>query len=909
MLQHRSFLAISILPFLRGISLKIYLKRFHRDVRYPNHDSPQANQMATKLRHHAPALLLILVVIACSFPWWFESGGPGYDDLSRLNGPQRVFLAWAFRHGHLPLWNPFSFGGQPFLSAGQSGPLYLPNIVFVLLPILTAFKISYIFHTFLTAIGCYLVSYQITRRRLAGIVSAVSFTTCGFMIGHQIHTQMFDAMSWLPLLFYLLLKVQEERRLRWVLALGTAGALEIYAGHPQITFFALLFLGLTYLVMLLLSATRASLQAGLCLVASGAIAAGLSAAQWLPTLGLVLYSDRQQVPAWYLLRLSLPPQGFLQFFTPFAAGGGYSGLPFTLDGYAHRFTTPIFWELTCYAGITALVLAITGAVSWFRKHPAVPALVVTGVLAACLALGAASPFRDVLIDSPGFDLFRVPARYIGLVDFSIAILAGIGVAAVAQGVGDRRRLPLVLTTVAGGLCTAALVASYFDSVLHIDPLVTTIIPSILALLVPAIAWISYGYTPAVRHPHRFSNRSLWAGLTLTAVVIIDMLTQAIVWTPFIRDPSPSYASQGVVAQFLKGHMTNSNDPLSRIVSMPDAPLAYDEAAAFQIPSLDGYDSLEPQWYAKQLDLTWTAAGLFSEPRSLLDAYNVKYLITANDDLPDWSNQTRGPTTYTHTFAQVPSNALSLYLQLQSSKSVPSTPEPLLSVTLRSGTRTWTELLQGTPNQAFLIPLPENWPRQAPTTVIVRCESWDTSFWLDALSWMTPGEKPQQPFDAHTLLHPEALQRVFVSSTATIWENPTAKASAWVTKTPTDPLSTTTGAVKIRSMEPNQQVWQTNSTVNGELLISQTYDPGWRAYVDGKPSAVDRVGGLYGDMLTGVSVPSGQHQVVLTYQPRSFTAGLRIVELTALALLLLFGRLRWVKHSRHSRARRSQSPTL
>src|SRR6266540_5061435 len=41
--------------------------------------------------------------------------------------PWQVFLNQALRSGELPLWNPYSFGGQPFLANGQNGALYPPR--------------------------------------------------------------------------------------------------------------------------------------------------------------------------------------------------------------------------------------------------------------------------------------------------------------------------------------------------------------------------------------------------------------------------------------------------------------------------------------------------------------------------------------------------------------------------------------------------------------------------------------------------------------------------------------------------------------------------------------------------------------------------------------------------------------
>jgi hypothetical protein len=67
---------------------------------------------------------------------------------------------------------------------------------------------------------------------------------------------------------------------------------------------------------------------------------------------------------------------------------------------------------------------------------------------------------------------------------------------------------------------------------------------------------------------------------------------------------------------------------------------------------------------------------------------------------------------------------------------------------------------------------------------------------------------------------------------------------------------------------------------GLLVVSDAWDPGWRAKVDGKDAAVERVDYV----MRGVRVGPGAHRVEFTYRPWSFTAGW-IVSLVALIALL------------------------
>jgi hypothetical protein len=67
---------------------------------------------------------------------------------------------------------------------------------------------------------------------------------------------------------------------------------------------------------------------------------------------------------------------------------------------------------------------------------------------------------------------------------------------------------------------------------------------------------------------------------------------------------------------------------------------------------------------------------------------------------------------------------------------------------------------------------------------------------------------------------------------------------------------------------------------GLLVVSDAWDPGWKAKVDGKDADVERVNYV----MRGVRVGPGAHRVEFTYRPWSFTAGW-IVSLVALLSLL------------------------
>ena len=85
-----------------------------------------------------------------------------------------------------------------------------------------------------------------------------------------------------------------------------------------------------------------------------------------------------------------------------------------------------------------------------------------------------------------------------------------------------------------------------------------------------------------------------------------------------------------------------------------------------------------------------------------------------------------------------------------------------------------------------------------------------------------------------------------------------------------------------------------------LVLSEIYYPaGWQATMDGHPAEIHQTNYV----LRSVAVPEGRHDVVMTFQPSSFTAGLlvsRIASALVLSGLIAAGAMR-IRKSLRNRA--------
>lgn len=87
---------------------------------------------------------------------------------------------------------------------------------------------------------------------------------------------------------------------------------------------------------------------------------------------------------------------------------------------------------------------------------------------------------------------------------------------------------------------------------------------------------------------------------------------------------------------------------------------------------------------------------------------------------------------------------------------------------------------------------------------------------------------------------------------------------------------------LKEYRANKVVIDAQSESPGILVLTDTYYPGWEAYVDGKPTKIYRVDGV----IRGVAVNEGHHTVEFRYMPKSFTTGLWVAAVSAFVCLVL-----------------------
>lgn len=323
--------------------------------------------------------------------------------------PLRWFTAEELKAGRLPLWNPYSASGEPWLANPQTGVFYPPAWIFLLLPFATAFMLHLLAHLALLGWATYLL-LQRTLSRGAALVGAIAAMFSGPVLSLLDVSNNFCTLAWIPLALWCAAERAWKRG-------GAVLALAFLAGEP---FFAALAAALFVIVGLSTADWRGQTR-GVALAAL--IAIGLSGVQLLPFVEYVAGSDRtgSAMDDTLILRDSMSWNDWLRVVVPPEGFGRLSGL-------SQQFIPVV------YVGLAAAILALAGAMTARRRKEA------AGWLALLIFAIVVSTGPELLTRLP-LTIFRYPARLVPIGALAIAALAAIGWDRLRR---DRRWLDLLV---------------------------------------------------------------------------------------------------------------------------------------------------------------------------------------------------------------------------------------------------------------------------------------------------------------------------------------------------------------------------------------------------------------------------------------------------------------------------------
>lgn len=97
-------------------------------------------------------------------------------------------------------------------------------------------------------------------------------------------------------------------------------------------------------------------------------------------------------------------------------------------------------------------------------------------------------------------------------------------------------------------------------------------------------------------------------------------------------------------------------------------------------------------------------------------------------------------------------------------------------------------------------------------------------------------------------------------------------------------------ITLKDYAPNKLVYEATTATDGYAVFSEVYYPeGWKAFIDGQETSIDRVNYV----LRAMKIPAGNHTVEFTFKPISYSVGNKVMLVANILLLLsLAGTMGW-----------------
>lgn len=888
----------------------------------------------------APALIVIAVGLAT---WKLTLGDRAIarGDLLLYFYPLRDYASAAIREGRLPLWNPHTFMGAPFLANSQAGFFYPLNVLTAWMPVEQAVSWNIALHLALAGLGLYALARRgMGLRQPAALASGLAFGLGGYLGAQVEHLNQLQALAWLPWQMLCLFALRRGNVLRTTLALAALIALQFLAGHTQSLYICLVALGLTAgaLAIAPVDARRAgdssriitAITPFVTLGAAGILALALAGAQLMPTLELAAQSARS---------------GGL----PYNEVGSFSWRPWVAArALMPTYGDPLFPEYVVYFGAAGLALALLGALASFRvgvaptqwRRNAAPALTLT-VAGFVLALGIATPVFGILYQfAPGFNLFRAPARWLALLAVGVSLLVGLGAQALWEGLSRRLVVGWLLSWCALAVMGALgvwLGARFSPETEYQTLPAPGVLTGWLVAVFGVTAWIAGALVTPVRHRAGPMWRVGWL-----AAVSVELLV-ASQFQPYARasDRAAITSLRPATAHLLAGQALSSEQsgeggrilalsglffdpgdlPEQRLIyqSQLSEDELYDRVIAskhkeilspnlalyYRLQGVDGYDGglLPLKRYAEFVSQfapredAHTVDGRLREflrdvPDSQwLSRMAVQHIVvdkTLNVPIDNvfYDFQFSHALTQPATFALDPFESTALGVVLSAPNSRPGALLAWARIDVPGQPAHWIDLIatEAVTRPFFALRLSLG-TRASPAAITITPTTPSltvrglASIDEDAGAFLTQLARPQRDL------------RLVYSGDVKIYERTEPSSRAFVR----DHSGAIAGSARILSDLPERVAIEVQAARDGELVLRDACYPGWTAEVNGQPASVECTDILF----RAVAVPAGESRVVMAYQPASVSQGL-VLSAAGIVVWAGLGVLAWRRRAQPAR---------
>ncbi len=368
--------------------------------------------------------LMILIIIGFCQAIVFDAQSPNRGDIPLQFYPWKAYTRAMLSQGEVPYWNPYTHGGAPFLANMQSAVFYPLDLLLFLFPMERFYGLSLLLHFLLAGGGTYALARLVGVSAFPALLAGLAYSLNGFTMIHipAGNHLTYAGAAWAPwMMFAAVGFITRPSRLFWGLLAALITWLHFLCGHPQMTFYSMVFstlLGLAlglrltekrhYLIPLL-----RTFVFGLFLL----LGIAMAGFQILPTLEYFQHTNRAGTLDLELAtEFSFAPHRLLTLLFPEYYGTHLAG---------NHYDDFYFWSCA-YAGAIIPVLALTTFFMKPRDRHLLPFAAIA-LIALFFAWGRGNPLYGWIMQLPGFGHFRAPAKYLPYYIVPACLLASIAV--------------------------------------------------------------------------------------------------------------------------------------------------------------------------------------------------------------------------------------------------------------------------------------------------------------------------------------------------------------------------------------------------------------------------------------------------------------------------------------------------
>lgn len=538
-----------------------------------------------------------------------------------ITDPVRQLYPWRelgvnlLKQKEIPFWNPYSFSGTPLLSNFQAAVFYPLNFLFLLLLMTLGWSILIITQPLLAGLFLYLYLRNLKISKIAGFLGAISFSFSGFFIAWLEWGTILHTLLWLPLILLAVDKIFFKPRIIWVSIFIFSLIFSFFAGHLQVAFYVIGVSLIYFLVRWWQNGRKKHVF--LLFIINYLLFIVITSIQWLPTFQFINLSGRglDQID-WQKADWFLPFQNLAQFIAP-----DFFGNPTTLN----YFGIWNYGEFIGYIGILPLIFIFYAL--FYRRDKKTLFFSALAFLSLLFLLPNPISFLPYTLKIPFLSTSQ-PTRLMGILDFSLAILAAFGFDLFLRKTNLKKTFSVVLflgLTILGLWIVAQFLNFEVSKRNLLLPTILFAVSSLLLIIFPILK------------DKRIKSILI---VLILGITVFDLLRFGEKFTPFTK--KEYLFPQTKTLEFLKNK--EKENGVFRFMTTDSRIFPPNFSIIYRLQSVDGYDPLYLARYGELIAASERGEANIKTPfgfnriitphrvdSKIMNLLNVKYILSLEEE--------------------------------------------------------------------------------------------------------------------------------------------------------------------------------------------------------------------------------------------------------------------------------------